>query len=56
MYYFTTYKYSGDVETFNREHFDFNYKEFFENHPEVRDFMVQYMDAENHLQEDVFYR
>ena len=56
MFHFTVYKYNGTVDTFIRESFSFNYKDFFEDHPEVRDFMVQWKDVDQQYREDFFYR
>lgn len=57
MYHFSAYCYDGSVVHYcTTTKNDFNYQEFFEDNPEVKDVMVQYTDSDNKIVEEVYYR
>ena len=57
MYHFINYNYDGSVHSYTTKNVHpFEYQEFFEENPEVKDVMVQYTDSDNKIVEEVYYR
>ncbi len=55
--HFSLYNYDGSVHYYTtKSAYPFDYQEFFEDNPEVKDVMVQYTDSSNKIVEEVYYR